>query len=189
MKFSILSQEQALATIVSIAKSGNQLQNKVQSIAVTAIGYANVHGDVTIANRAFVALKDLKGIKLSAFTAYLEEYGCLALAKDGFVHAKRDDVERDPLKLVALLSKTAWHTPIKRESAVEVNLVDALRKLAAKAESASKKGLKPKGYAALEILTILANEIEEGLHDEGVIVVDGVVDVTPTTVAPLALAA
>lgn len=175
-KISILTHDKALALVSKIAKGGSTFQSDVQAISITAIGYANVHGDVTIATRAYEALNLLKGVKAKSFVSYLEMYGCLLLAKDGFVHVKRNDVERDPIKLIELLSKVSWYTPIKTESTPSVDLVDAIRKLVAKAQAASAKGFTPKGIQVLDTLAVLANEIEEGLYDsaEGALVLEGV---------------
>lgn len=156
--FAILTREQAEARIALIGKRGNALTNDIQAIAVTAIGYANVHGDVTIAQSIYTTLATLGGIRLNSFVKYCETFGQLAYDKDtkNFAYFKRDSAERDPVALMTQLKGTRWFDAIKQEAPVSVyDVADMVRKMIAKLEKAGKK----------EGVTINNAELIEGLAD------------------------
>ncbi len=104
-KLVILSKDEAIKLCGQVAKAGTKLANDIQSLVLTAVGYANIHGDVTIATRLIGSLS--AGTRKQAVVNICEAFGCLSYdskAKE-FSHVKREDVERDPAELVKLLSK------------------------------------------------------------------------------------
>lgn len=117
-KFTVLEKDAALKLIDRTVKRGAALANDIQSLAVTCIGYANVHGDVTIAQEAYSKLEGVSGVRFNSFVKYLETYGQLAFDKEtkNMVYHKRDDVLKDPVQLIAALADTRWHTAIKAEA-------------------------------------------------------------------------
>ena len=104
-KLMILSKDDAIKLCDSISRAGTKLANDIQSLVLTAVGYANVHGDVTIATRLIGSLN--AGTRKQAVVNVCEAFGCLAYDSKAkqFNHVKRDDVERDPAALVVLFSK------------------------------------------------------------------------------------
>jgi hypothetical protein len=141
-KFSILSREDAIARIALIGKRGNALMNDIQSISVTAIGYANVHGDVTIAQDICTTLQTIGGVRFTAFVKYLEVYGNLAWDKDtkNFVYRKNDNAVCDPAELVAQLHATRWFDAIKQEQPTSVyDVEEMVRKMLTKLTNAAKR--------------------------------------------------
>jgi hypothetical protein len=137
-KFSVLDREVALNLIDRTVKRGASLSNDIQSIALTCIGYANVHGDVTIAQEAYSKLEGVSGLRFNSFVKYLETYGQLAYDKDAktMVYRKRTDVITDPVQLVTALQETRWYTAIKAEAVESIYDVQAqVEKLIKKIES------------------------------------------------------
>lgn len=141
-KFSILSREDAVARIALIGKRGNALMNDIQAIAVTAIGYANVHGDVTIAQDICTTLQTIGGVRFNSFVKYCETYGNLAWDKDtkNFVYHKNDNAVCDPAELVAQLHATRWFDAIKQETPASVyDVEEMVRKMLTKLTNAAKR--------------------------------------------------
>lgn len=161
-KFSILSREDAIARIALIGKRGNALMNDIQSISVTAIGYANVHGDVTIAQDICTTLQTIGGVRFTAFVKYLEVYGNLAWDKDtkNFVYRKNEDAVCDPAELVAQLHTTRWFDAIKQEQPTSVyDVEEMVRKMLAKlTKAAQKDGVTIKNDYLIEELAGLISE-------------------------------
>lgn len=104
-KLTILSKDDAIKLCGSVAKAGTKLAQDIQSLALTAVAYANIHGDVTIATRLIGSLN--AGTRKQAVVNICEAFGCLQYDSKGkeFSHVRRDDVERDPAALVVLFSK------------------------------------------------------------------------------------
>ena len=161
-KFSILSREDAIARIALIGKRGNALMNDIQSISVTAIGYANVHGDVTIAQDICTTLQTIGGVRFNAFVKYLEVYGNLAWDKDtkNFVYRKNEDAVCEPVALLEQLHNTRWFDAIKQEQPASVyDVEDMVRKMLAKlTKAAQKDGVTIKNDYLIEELAGLISE-------------------------------
>lgn len=141
-KFSILSREDAIARIALIGKRGNALMNDVQAIAVTSIGYANVHGDVTIAQDICTTLQTIGGVRFNSFVKYCETYGNLAWDKGtkNFVYYKNDNAVCEPAELVAQLHATRWFDAIKQEQPASVyDVEEMVRKMLTKLTNAAKR--------------------------------------------------
>lgn len=113
----MMTKEQAFDLSKSIGNRGKALNRDIQKIASTAIGYANIHGDVTVAQNIFENIKDNKGIRLNSFVKYLERHGQLAYDKESknFVYHKRDDVCKDVMELFLTLSENPWYEAVKQE--------------------------------------------------------------------------
>lgn len=120
MSASLLTKEQVSELAKSVAGRGKSLNRDIQKLAVTAIGYANVHGDVTIAQEIYATLTQNKGLRLNSFVAYLEMYGKLEYSKQdkNFVYRRRDDVETDPMELFITLAEQPWYEAIKQPEPV-----------------------------------------------------------------------
>ena len=140
--FKILSREDAVARIARIGKRGVQLNDDIQAIAVTAIGYANVHGDVTIAQDICTTLQTNGGVRFNSFVKYLEVYGNLAWDKDtkNFVYHKNSNAVCDPVALIEQLHATRWFDAIKQEKPASVyDVEDMVRKMINKLNKAAKQ--------------------------------------------------
>jgi hypothetical protein len=134
-KVDLLSKEAAFKLADSVKKRGDALNNDIQKLAVTAIGYANVHGDVTIAQeivgKIYDTLSTNKGLRFNSFVRYLETYGQLAYDKDAksMVYKKRDNVLTNPLDLMLALSEVKWFDAIKQETPQSIyDVQDMLKK-------------------------------------------------------------
>ena len=114
-----------LKLIDNVGDQAQTVQNNIQRIAVVAIGYANIHGDVTIAQRACEVFKGKKGIRFNSFVRYLETHGQLEWDKNDIKYRKRDNVLKEPTELLASLSKTRWFDAIKAEQAQSIYDVKA----------------------------------------------------------------
>lgn len=135
----MMTKEQAFDLSKSIGNRGKALNRDIQKIAATAIGYANIHGDVTVAQNIFENIADNKGIRLNSFVRYLETHGQLAYDKESknFVYRKRDDVIKDVMELFLALSEAPWYQAIKQEQVESIydvskmikSLVDRVEKL------------------------------------------------------------
>lgn len=88
-----------IKTLARVMKSANA---KVQSLAITAVGYSILHGDVRPATTLVEELP--KGLRKDALVKWLEVNGCLAWSKEGkkFLHYK-SGVVFDEKKLAAAL--------------------------------------------------------------------------------------
>jgi len=142
-KFTVLDKDSAIKLIDRTVKRGASLANDIQSIAVTCIGYANIHGDVTIAQEAVSKLEGVSGVRFTSFIKYLETYGQLAWDKDtkNLVYRKRDDVLTEPMALITTLSETRWYNAIKPEAVQSIyDVSDMVKKLIAKIEKAASGG-------------------------------------------------
>jgi hypothetical protein len=165
-KFTVLERDAALKLIDRTVKRGAALANDIQSLAVTCIGYANVHGDVTIAQEAYSKLEGVSGVRFNSFVKYLETYGQLAYDKDAktMVYRKRTDVITDPVQLVTALSATRWYTAIKAEAVESIYDVQAqVEKLIKKIESSiANEKVTVKGIELLDALRLVVPEVEDG---------------------------
>jgi LPS sulfotransferase NodH len=165
-KFTVLERDAALKLIDRTVKRGAALANDIQSLAVTCIGYANVHGDVTIAQEAYSKLEGVSGVRFNSFVKYLETYGQLAYDKElkTMVYHKRDDVLKDPVQLVTALSTTRWYTAIKAEAVESIYDVAAqVKKLIDKIEkSVANDKVTVKGIELLDALRLVVPEVEDG---------------------------
>lgn len=125
-KFQILNKDQAFKLADSIAKTAAKTAAQIQTLCLTGIGYANVHGDVTVATRLLTVVGKATGLRRQAMVNIMEAFGCLKWDKDHFEHVKRDDVIRDPAQLVVEMSKPEnFWTEFTPEPEV-VSSVDAL---------------------------------------------------------------
>ncbi|TDN70428.1 hypothetical protein [Paraburkholderia sp. BL10I2N1] len=138
-KVALLSKDEALKLIKTNGNRIVSLRDDLQRIAVAAIGYANVHGDVTIAQAAVAVMT--KGVTASKFIAYLCAHG--QLEKDdklGVRYIKRDDVTKDVAELVTTLADKKWfdHTAarVKKE---EYDAKDELQRVITRLQKAAKK--------------------------------------------------
>ena len=120
MSANLLTHQEASDLAKSVATRGKSLNRDIQKLAATAIGYANIHGDVTIAQEIYSQLVQNKALRLKSFVAYLEFHGKLEYAKEtkNFIHRKRDDVETDVMSLFISLSDSPWYDHIKEPEMV-----------------------------------------------------------------------
>lgn len=131
----------SVAELTELAKSvqnrGKTLNRDVQKLAMNAIAYANIHGDITIANTAHDAIKGNKGIRVNSFVKYCETYGKLQYSKEskGFVYRKRDDVLTDPMELFLALGESPWYEAVKQETPESIyDMAEMVKKFIAKCE-------------------------------------------------------
>lgn len=137
----MMTQEQAFELSKSIGNRGKALNRDIQKIAATAIGYANIHGDITVAQNIFENIKDNKGIRLNSFVKYLERHGQLAYDKESknFVYHKRDDVCKDVMELFLTLSDNPWYEAVKQEPVGSMyDVADMVTKLVERCEKLAK---------------------------------------------------
>jgi hypothetical protein len=152
---SMWDKQAAFDAIDRVGKDATTVRNNIQRIATIAIGYANLHGDISIAQRAVEVFQTNKGIRFNSFVSYLEHHGQLqwdAKAKQ-VVYRKRDDVIRDIPELVEALRASFWWEAIKAEEVVSMyDVKTAVEKLIAKATANAKKGGEVKHAEMLESL-------------------------------------
>jgi hypothetical protein len=127
----LLTREEASDLAKSVATRGKSLNKDIQKLAATAIGYANIHGDVTVAQGIYAVLADNKGLRVKSFVAYLETHGKLEYSKDAknFIYRKRDDVLTDVLELFLNLADNPWYEALKEKE--PVSMYDLSVKIAA----------------------------------------------------------
>jgi hypothetical protein len=116
----LLTKDEAADLAKSVATRGKSLNKDIQKLAATAIGYANIHGDVTIAQGIYDVLSANKGLRLKSFVSYLETHGKLEYSKEvkNFIYRKRDDVITDVLELFLELADNPWFDAIKEPEPV-----------------------------------------------------------------------
>ncbi len=139
----MMSKDEAFELSKSIGNRAASLQRDIQKIAATAIGYANVHGDVTVAQNIIEHIRDKKGIRLNSLVKYIETHAKLAWDKEAknFVYHKRDDVICDPLELFMVLSENKWYEAIKQEVPQSVyDVQEMLKAFIEKCERLANKG-------------------------------------------------
>ena len=120
MSANLMTKDQVIELAKSVSGRGKSLNRDIQKLAASAIGYANVHGDVTIAQGIYETLSANKGLRLNSFVAYLEKFGKLEYDKTvkNFIYRKRDDVETDPMELFVSLAELPWYEAIKAKEPV-----------------------------------------------------------------------
>lgn len=162
-KFAILSQEQAVELADSIKRRGKALERDIQSLCVTAIAYANMHGDITIANRVMPSLPT--GQRRQACVNLLEAFGKLrynAKTKE-FEYRQRDDVMTDAVVLIEELSKSENFWTVYTPEPTIVSSVDALvavQRLVKSLTAAAKKGTTIENREILEKLVAMVEPQE-----------------------------
>ena len=107
----------AYASIDRACRAVGSVQKALQHAASIAIGYVNVHGDISVANKCLAKLTKtggIKGIKLQAWVTYLETFGALEFVKDSkvFKFRKEADVLRDPAALLVALAASPWQDAV-----------------------------------------------------------------------------
>ena len=138
----LLTREEASDLAKSVATRGKSLNKDIQKLAATAIGYANIHGDVTVAQGIYSVLSVNKGIRVKSFVAYLETHGKLEYAKEAknFIYRKRDDVITDVLELFLHLADNKWFEAIKESEPVsKYDLSAKIALLVKQAEAAAQQ--------------------------------------------------
>jgi hypothetical protein len=157
MSANLLTKDQVIELAKSVSGRGKSLNRDIQKLAVSAIGYANVHGDVTVAQGIYETLSANKGLRLNSFVAYLEKFGKLEYDKTvkNFIYRKRDDVETDPMELFVSLAELPWYEAIKAPNPV------SMYDLAVKIEALVKQCEK---FAQQESVTIAHMELLEPLR-------------------------
>jgi UTP:GlnB (protein PII) uridylyltransferase len=102
-----------------IVSRGKALELDVQRLIVTAIGYANIHGDITIAQRMYSALATVKGFRLQAVINLVEAFSVMKFDDKGigdkaatknFQHLKHwnltnENASKDPAEIVEVLAR------------------------------------------------------------------------------------
>lgn len=128
----LLTKEAALNLAVKIVKQGVALRTDIQKLAVAAIGYANVHGDTSIAIRALEAVQSTK-LMPKKFIAYCEHYGKLKFDKvsKSFVFNRDNDKAKcEPLELFKFLAdQPSWYEFDNGEDKAPVELITRVEKL------------------------------------------------------------
>lgn len=141
MTTNMMTKDQAFDLAKSIGNRGKTLNRDIQKIAATAIGYANIHGDITVAQEIFENIKDNKGIRINSFVKYLERHGQLAYDKESknFVYHKRTDVVTDVMELFLTLSDNPWYEAVKQEPVGSMyDVADMVTKLVERCEKLAK---------------------------------------------------
>lgn len=153
----LLTREEAADLAKSVATRGKSLNKDIQKLAAAAIGYANVHGDVTVAQGIYESIANNKGLRIKSFVAYLEKHGKLEYSKDAknFIHRKRDDVITDVMELFLHLAENPWYEAIKGKD--PVSMYDLSAKIAALVKQAE-------SMAQQESVTVAHFELLEPLR-------------------------
>jgi cytidylate kinase len=153
----LLTREEAADLAKSVATRGKSLNKDIQKLAAAAIGYANVHGDVTVAQGIYESIANNKGLRIKSFVAYLEKHGKLEYSKDAknFIHRKRDDVITDVMELFLHLAENPWYEAIKEKD--PVSMYDLSVKIAALVKQAE-------SMAQQESVTVAHFELLEPLR-------------------------
>ena len=118
----LLTRDEAAELAKSVATRGKSLNKDIQKLAATAIGYANIHGDVTVAQGIYETLAANKGLRIKSFVSYLETHGKLEYSKEAknFIYRRRDDVITDVLELFLHLADNPWYDAIKESEPVSM---------------------------------------------------------------------
>ena len=111
----------------AIGKLGRTLvtvRKDIQALAITAIGYSLVHGDVTIGQRLLEAMT--KSVRKDSLVAFFEAHGAFAWSKTEkkLVHFKRKGVAFDA-DYVAMLEGQMWDEAKREPEVVSVYVVHA----------------------------------------------------------------
>lgn len=157
MTANLLTKAEVTELAKSVAGRGKSLNRDIQKLAAMAIGYANIHGDVTVAQDIYAQLVNNKALRLKSFVAYLETHGKLEYdkASKNFIYRRRDDVETDVMSLFISLSDCLWYEALKE--AEPVSMYDLSAKIAALVKQAEK-------MAAQESTTVAHLELLEPLR-------------------------
>jgi len=149
---------EVIKLIDNVGQQAQTVQNNIQRIAVVAIGYANIHGDITVAQRACEVFSGKKGIRFNSFVKYLEVHGQMqwdAKAKT-VTYMKRDSVIKDPAQLLESLSVRKWYEATPQEPVESIYDVKAqIEKLIKAATKAADSGKKVSNAELLENLSNL----------------------------------
>ena len=77
--FTIMSVQEFAKLCDSVMKAQRKTDEDIQRLAVTAIAYTHMHGDVQPANRLLGAMQ--KSLRVDSLVVYLEKFGKLAYSK------------------------------------------------------------------------------------------------------------
>lgn len=160
-KIQILNKDQALKLAEAVGKTATKTASSIQTLCLTGVAYANVHGDVTVATRLMTSLGKTAGIRRQAVVNLMEATGCLKWEKDAFIHVRREDVERDPAKLVAFFGRPENFWAAFTPEAPVVTSVDALemvQRLIKRIAALQKGGATVVNEGVYEKLTAIAAE-------------------------------
>ena len=142
-----LTQEQALKSISAVAKYGPKFDELVQRIAVTAVGYSVMHGDVTIGQKLCAALT--RGARLDALVQYMIQHGNFDwdTKSKTLVFRKNADAVQDPAELYVSASAAKWYNAKKPNEPKPFNVDEAFDAFIAKLV---KNGSEPLAVALAE---------------------------------------
>lgn len=131
--------------IASIANRGSKLDADIQHCALSVINHVELHGDVTLVNRLYLAMP--KGTRKAALSAWLLQFGKVLANTDKaskkelpFVYNKQGKTDMDGA------IANPWYN-FKQDKAPDevLNLNDSIKALLKRAESAMKRGVKVEG--------------------------------------------
>lgn len=90
---SLLSNDVVSAKLKSVAKNASKLRQDIQELAVQAIGYSIIHGDIRIAQRLFDAVG--KSVRRQSLVTFLEKHGQMyfSTADKKFLFRKVEGIE------------------------------------------------------------------------------------------------
>lgn len=134
----------------------------LQKVAISAIGYANIHGDITIAQRVLEVMGT--SMRRQTMVRYFEIHGKLAWDKESKTVVFAENVEAldDPAQLYETLSVLPWYEAVQEqiESILDVTAIAAkLLKRIAKAAKDGKE-IKAEGKLAEALVALAKGEAE-----------------------------
>ena len=157
--------EVALNTAIESLLSGRE---QVQRIAVTAIGYACVHGDVTYAQKVVSAITNIKGVSGSRLIDYIADNAPVEISKKGAVSYDKEkahfrvDTPEEIKNLMEGLDALKWYDHKKADKAVTAtDLFKTLDKLAANYSECQKQGVETPHAPYLEAAVAAIKALSE----------------------------
>lgn len=182
-KVCILSRPEADKLQDSISRRGKVLESDVQRLIVTAIGYCNVHGDISIAQRMYTALSGLKGFRLQAVVNLCEAFGNMKFDDKGingkpatknFLHIKQfklinEKAKTNPAEIVTELMLPDNHWTVFTKAPATKSSIDVFAKvseLVASVEKRVKKGEEVANAGLVKMLNLTLAEYQSMLANE-----------------------
>lgn len=165
----MLTKQETLKLIKSIATRGASLEKDVQSAAIASVYYSVCHGDVTIGQKLVEQFP--AGMRKAALVGFLEEFGQFEYKDKNVIYKKNDKLAKlledvEGATAYAESIKVQWIAFKPETIKSKFDCLDAVRKLVARMEREIKAGnsLHSEAYdavaAALELL-------EEPVADDG----------------------
>lgn len=148
-KFALLNSSDLNKRIATVGKRVSLLTKEVQVLAVNAVGYSILHGDITIGQRLYEALGT--AMRRQSLVSFFEKHGQFvwSSSEKKFVFNKREGIQFDPDMLMGM----PWDEAKAEKIVSDIDVEDMVKRMIKRIENAINSGVEVKNKDLYSDLT------------------------------------